>query len=149
MKIAPCSIKAARRFVGQEHRHNLPPQGGLFASQLLDNGETRGVAIVGRPVAAALDDGFTAEITRCCTDGIKNGCSMLYGAAVRACRALGFVTVITYTLETENGASLKASNWQIDEKVKGQQFWKNRYETDLFGNQRRPTENKIRWKITL
>ena len=149
LRIAPSSISAARKFVGQHHRHTLPPQGGLFACRLEEDGETRGVAIVGRPVARKLDDGYTAEITRCCTDGVSNGCSMLYGAAVRACRALGFHSVITYTLQSETGASLKASNWKLEEEVAGQAFWKNRYQSDLFGNERRPPEPKIRWRITL
>jgi|TARA_A100001037_G_scaffold245404_1_gene226800 hypothetical protein len=74
---------------------------------------------------------------------------MLYGAAVRACRALGFHSVITYTLQSETGASLKASNWKLEEEVAGQAFWKNRYQSDLFGNERRPPEPKIRWRITL
>ena len=149
LRIAPSSISAARKFVGQHHRHNLPPQGGLFACRLEEDGETRGVAIIGRPVARKLDDGYTAEITRCCTDGVSNGCSMLYGAAVRACRALGFHSVITYTLQSETGASLKASNWKLEAEIVGQAFWKNRYQTDLFGNERRPPEPKIRWRVTL
>ena len=148
-EIRPITLKAARTFVGSHHRHNLPPQGGMFACQLVENGQTRGVAIVGRPVARKLDNGLTAEITRCCTDGITNGCSMLYGAAVRACRALGFRAVITYTLESESGASLKASNWKLDAVLPAQAYWKNRYQTDLFGNARRPPEPKKRWTITL
>ena len=96
----------------------------MIACLLEEDGETRRVAIIGRPVARKLDDGYTAEITRCCTDGVSNGCSMLYGAAVRACRALGFHSVITYTLQSETGASLKASNWKLEEEVAGQAFWK-------------------------
>ena len=149
MRIRPITLKQARVFVGEHHRHNLPPQGGLFACQLCDAGATRGVAIIGRPVARKLDDGLTAEITRCCTDGITNGCSMLYGAAVRACRALGFGAVITYTLQSEKGASLKASNWTVDAQLPAQACWGNRYQTDLFGNERRPPEPKTRWKIQL
>ena len=71
----------------------------------------RGVAIVGRPVSRHLDDGFTAEVTRCCTDGIRNGCSFLYAACVRIAKHMGYSRIITYILATEYGASLKASNW--------------------------------------
>ncbi|MGT2493099.1 XF1762 family protein [Cupriavidus basilensis] len=47
-----------------------------------------GVAIVGRPVARALDDGWTLEVNRLCTDGTSNACSMLYAAALaRGARA--------------------------------------------------------------
>ena len=154
MKIRPCSLKDARIFVGTHHRHNLPPRFGLFACRLVDdNEETIGVAIVDRPTARMLDDGRTAEISRCCTNGAANACSMLYGACVRACRALGFDAVITYTLQSESGASLKASNWKIDQMVDAQQSWnrpsRTRIQEDLFGNQRRPPEPKVRWRIDL
>ena len=39
-------------------------------------------------------------------EGVKNGCSMLYGAAWRAARALGYRRLGTYTLQTEPGTSL-------------------------------------------
>jgi hypothetical protein len=71
-----------------------------------------GVAIIGRPTALDLDDGRTAEITRLATDGTRNACSFLYGAANRAATALGFKRVITYIGADEPGTSLKASGWQ-------------------------------------
>ena len=46
-------------------------------------------------------------------DGTKNACSMLYGAAWRAAKALGYRRLITYTLPAEGGASLKASGWNL------------------------------------
>ena len=153
LKIAPCSISDARRFVGQHHRHNLPPKGGLFAARVVSDGNTVGVVIVGRPVARALDDGATAEVTRCCTDGTANACSMLYGAAKRAAKALGWERLITYTLETEAGASLTAAGWQPVADLPARAAWvrpaQARYQTDLFGNERRPPEPKTRWQVTL
>jgi len=59
-----------------------------------------------------LDDGWTLEVNRCCTDGTKNACSMLYSAAWKAAKALGYKRLITYTLPEEGGASLRASNWK-------------------------------------
>jgi hypothetical protein len=76
-------------------------------------GELRGVAIVGRPVARKLDNGWTLEVNRVCTDGARNACSMLYGAAWRAAKALGFRRLITYTLPEEGGASLRATGWRL------------------------------------
>jgi hypothetical protein len=72
-----------------------------------------GVAIVGRPVSRHLDNGWVLEVNRCCTDGTKNACSMLYGAAWRAAKAWGYRRLITYTLPAEGGASLKASGWNL------------------------------------
>lgn len=85
-------------------------QGYKFAIGITD-GEMRGIATIGRPVARHLDDGLTCEVTRCCTDGVKNGCSMLYGAAWRAAKAMGYTKIITYTLDSEIGASLRAVGW--------------------------------------
>ena len=112
LEIQPCTLREATRFVLDHHRHHRPPQGGLFAIALSTSElGVRGVVIIGRPVARMNDDGFTAEVTRCCTLGDKNACSMLYGAAWRAARALGYRRLITYTLATEPGTSLVASGF--------------------------------------
>ena len=84
--------------------------------------EIVGVAICGRPVSRHLDDGKTLEINRLCTNGYKNACSRLYGACVRITKEMGYKKVITYILESENGASLKASNF-ICEGVAGGKIW--------------------------
>ena len=75
------------------------------------NGTLRGVAVIGRPSARAEDTGLTAEVTRTCTDGTSNVNSMLYGAARRVCRAMGYTRLITYTEAGESGVSLKAAGW--------------------------------------
>ena len=70
-----------------------------------------GVVIAGRPVSRYLDDGFTLEVTRLCTLGGRNVCSFLYAAAARTAKAMGYRKIITYTLDTENGASIRAAGW--------------------------------------
>ena len=50
-------------------------------------------------------------MTRLCTTGERNVCSMLYSAAARAARAMGYRKIITYTLDTEDGASIRAAGW--------------------------------------
>ena len=69
--------------------------------------------MVGRPVARNSDNGYTLEVNRVCTDGARNACSMLYGAAWRAAKALGYRRLITYTLPAEGGASLRAAGWKL------------------------------------
>ncbi len=69
--------------------------------------------MVGRPVARHSDNGFTLEVNRVCTDGAHNACSMLYGASWRAAKALGYRRLITYTLPSEGGASLRAAGWKL------------------------------------
>jgi hypothetical protein len=63
-------------------------------------------------VARALDNGWTLEVTRCCTDSTPHAASMLYAAAWRAAKALGYTRLITYTLISEPGTSLKAAGWK-------------------------------------
>jgi hypothetical protein len=91
-----------------------------------------------------MDDGFTAEVTRCCTDGTRNACSMLYRAAWRAARAMGYRKLITYTLAEEGGASLRASGWRIVGEVTGRSWsCPSRPRVD-----KHPTQGKLRWEVT-
>lgn len=113
--IVPCLLSEAGEFVGNFHRHNKPPQGGLFAVGASDGERLVGVAIVGRPVARLMQDGGTVEVTRCCVtdDAPKGTPSALYGACWRAAKALGWRRLITYTLQTESGASLRGAGWRV------------------------------------
>lgn len=110
LEIRPCTYRKAKEFVNEHHRHNKPPVGHKFSIACYENDRLCGVAMVGRPVGRFLDDGLTLEVNRCCTDGTKNACTMLYGAVCRAAKALGYKRIITYTRESEPGTSLKASN---------------------------------------
>ena len=111
LQIVPIGFREACAFVRLHHRHHPPPQSHKF-SIALSNGESIvGVAMVGRPVARRLDNGFTLEVTRLCTDGTRNACSKLYGASWRIAREMGYRQVITYILDTETGTSLKAAGW--------------------------------------
>lgn len=112
LELQPVSFGAACKFIALNHRHHLPPQGWKFGIAVNDGEKIVGVITVGRPVARHLDDHWTLEVTRCCTDGTKNAASMLYAAAWRACKALGYKRLITYTLITEPGTSLKAAGWK-------------------------------------
>jgi len=80
-----------------------------------------GVAIVGRPVARLLDDGYTAEVTRCCVleKAPKGSCSFLYGRCWRIWQQMGGIRMVTYTLQTESGSSLKGAGWKIVGETKG------------------------------
>ena len=114
LEVVPITLKEANEFVRSKHRHHRPTVGHKFSIAVADTVDNLvvGVCIVGRPVSRHLDTGWTLELTRCCTDGTPNACSMLYGAAWRAARALGYKKLITYTLPSEGGASLRASNWK-------------------------------------
>lgn len=112
MRLIPITMRAANDFVLTHHRHHGKVRGCKFCIGVLDGEQKlRGVAVVGRPVSRYLDNGLTAEVTRLCTDGCKNACSFLYAACARIARQMGYDRIITYILESENGASLRASGW--------------------------------------
>jgi hypothetical protein len=105
-------MKQANEFVLTHHRHHSKVRGCKFCVGVVDEANIlRGVAVVGRPISRHLDNGRTAEVTRLCTDGYTNACSFLYAACARTAKSMGYEKIITYTLEDEGGASLKASGW--------------------------------------
>lgn len=113
MTIVPISLKQANTYVLTYHRHHKAVVGHKFSIGLTNGTpDLLGCAIVGRPVARMLDDGFTAEVTRLCTNGQENACSMLYSACRRIAKEMGYKRIGTYILESESGISLKASNWK-------------------------------------
>lgn len=112
LQVTPITLSEANAYVAERHRHHKPVPGAKFCVAVSDGGQVRGVAIVGRPVARRSDDGWTLEVNRCCTDGTRNACSMLYGASWRAAKALGYSRLITYTLPDESGASLRGAGWR-------------------------------------
>ena len=136
----------------QYHRHHKPVVGHKYSIGCTDGEKIVGVAIVSRPISRYLDDGWTLEVTRLCTDGTRNACSMLYAAAWRmlyaatwrAARAMGYHKLITYILESEDGASVKAAGWKCVGQAGGLRWTgKRRPEVDLY-----PAQMKLRFEIT-
>lgn len=149
LTIVPVTLEVANAFVFKLHRHKPEqlPGHSFSVGVATADGVLRGVAIVGNPSAPALQDGILAEIRRVCTDGTPNACSMLYGTARRAARAMGRRPVITYTLAGESGASLRGAGFRVDKADAGgpAEAWHNRP-----GRKVRPTESdlvggKVRW----
>ena len=114
LTVRPLTLRAANAYVAKHHRHNKPVVGCRFCLGVTLDDELVGVSIVGRPLARRLDDGMTAEVLRVCTTGQRNACSILYGAASRAWRAMGGRLLITYTRQDEPGSSLRGAGWVVD-----------------------------------
>ncbi len=119
LEIRPIHLKEAKEYVKNHHRHNIPPTGGKFAVAVYEGERLCGVAICGRPTARMSDNGKTLEIYRNCTDGTRNACSKLYGACCKIGFTMGYERIVTYTLVSENGASLKASNFLYEGEAGG------------------------------
>ena len=141
MKVMPCTLVEANEFVKAHHRHHKATVGHKFSIKVVDNGKTVGVAICGRPISRYLDNGQILEINRLCTDGTKNACSMLYGACSRIAKNMGYDKIITYILASENGASLKASNFICEGEAGGVKWTGKRSGRDNGV----PKEKKTRW----
>lgn len=143
VRIIPLDLDEANALVARWHRHHRPVVGHKFSIGIADGETVHGAAIVGRPVARRQDDGLTLEVNRCVTDGIRNGCSMLYRAAWRAARAMGYMRLITYTLPEEGGASLRGAAFTlVGERRGGSWGVPSRPRVD-----KHPLQGKLLWEL--
>ena len=118
----PITRAEVESFIAQHHRHHLPPVGWVFHVALARAGVVVGVATVGRPVSRILDNGVTAEVTRCCVldaPEARHAASKLYAMAWRIAREMGYQRLITYTLASESGTSLRAAGWHSLYQTRG------------------------------
>ena len=124
LHLVPVTFADACGFVEMWHRHHIPPAGHKFSIGVADEqGVLRGVAIVGRPVAKAYQDGLTLEVNRTATDGTRNANSMLYAAAWQATKAMGYGRLVTYTQAGESGSSLRAAGWRVVAERPARKGW--------------------------
>lgn len=140
----PITQREALAFIERHHRHNPPPRGAKVCIGAALDGDVVGVVTLGRPSSRVLDDGWTAEVTRCCTDGTRNACSFLYGAAWRAAKAMGYRRVVTYTMQSEPGSSLRAAGFDVVAEVQAKSWHcKSRPRVDTH-----PIQPRLRWERT-
>lgn len=143
LTLVPLTQSEAKTFVERHHRHSIVPLGSIFQVGAAVDDEVIGVAIVGRPVARGLQDGWTAEVLRLCTDGTDNACSFLYATCWRAARALGYRKLVTYTLKTEPGSSLRAAGWRVVGEVQARS-WHTPSRPRVDKDER---QERFRWEI--
>jgi len=117
--VKPITLKKANEFVSVHHRHHRATTRNsgrwAIAAYHIESGELVGVAIVGNPVSATYMDGFTAEITRLCVcdKAPKGTCSFLVSRCSSIWKMMGGHKIITYTLTSETGASLRGAGWEL------------------------------------
>lgn len=135
--IAPARVtkEVADDFIARLHRHHDADQGCRFVVGAWDVERDKlcGVGVVGNPRAQGLNEyrESIVEVTRCCTDGTRNACSFVYARAAETARSLGFRAIITYTLDDEGGASLRALGWWGERlKKRSGKGWANRADRD-------------------
>jgi hypothetical protein len=142
LRLQPVTYEEAAAYVRDKHRHHQPPVCWKFGVGVVSDVGLHGVAMVGRPVSRALDDGWTLEVNRCCTDSTPHVASKLYAAVWRAARSLGYTRMVTYTLDTELGASLRAAGWERQTQVIGRQW-----DTPSRRRDYKPIRDRWRWSI--
>lgn len=125
LRVRPVPFGQAAAFCAVYHRHLKPPAGHVFSLGVFAGRRLVGVAIVGRPVARHLDDGCTLEITRVASDGTRNACSALLGACRRESRRRSIKRLVTYTLPSEPGISLRAAGFRADGMTAGGRWDRN------------------------
>jgi hypothetical protein len=147
----PVDLDEANAFIASYHRHNKPVVGWRFGVGASDGAELWGVGVLSRPVARQLQaqGPGVAEVTRCCVrDGAPRGtCSFLYASLWRAWRALGGTRLVTYTLESESGSSMRGAGWSVVAELPGAtgKAWQSRA-----GREWQPVtgQAKLRWEIS-
>lgn len=144
LRTVPITLAEANAFVDQYHRHHRGNAKHRISTSVIDeDGTLRGVAIMARPKAKAIDQYAVAEVVRLATDGCPNACSALYGACCRIGRVCGFAHVITYTLLSEPGTSLRAAGWKPTAITDGGSWDRpSRPRVD----EQHPLERKVRWE---
>jgi hypothetical protein len=150
-EIKPIERDQARAFVDEHHAHNKAPVSWRFGAGIWNGTQLIGVIMVGRPVARMIDGRTTVEVNRLCIrrdlprELAWNACSQAYGWAAREAKRRGFAKIITYTLETEPGTTLKAAGWTPEARTKGGSWNRpGRARVD-----QAPTCPKIRWSRIL
>lgn len=154
MIIRPISIKEADVFVSTNHRHNKAAANGKFAiGCYIILGVTNGVwfymigvGIGGRPRSRHLDNGVTFEVYRVCTVGHKNATSFIYSRMKKIAQQMGYLKIITYTLQEESGSSLKAIGAEIEKRVEHTKQW-NDHGKIKRNHQKVTIQLKFRWAL--
>lgn len=150
LALRPLSRDDANALVRQWHRHHKPVVGHCFAIGCAFSDRLCGAVIVGRPVAPALQDGFTCEVTRLVTDGTPHAASRLLGAAWRAARAMGYRRMVSYVRADEHGTCYRASGWRPVADVRGEAWTHGNKATRWLPGLYEPTTeivDRVRWEV--
>ena len=143
LTLLPIDFATASAFINKHHRHNKSTVGHKYSIACYLKGELVGVAVCGRPVSRRYDNGKIIEIARLCViPDVQNACSKLYSGCIRIAKKRGYSKIITYTLQSEYGASLKASNFILDKENVGGIKWTGK-------RKHTSTELKKRWVYNL
>lgn len=125
VQVRPIDQRPAFDYINAWHRHHKAPVGWKFGLAAWNGPTLVGVAVTGRPVSRVLASRGWWEVTRLCTRTdwpndqlVRHVASQLYAACRREARRLGH-PILTYTLESESGASVAAAGFKKVQLTKG------------------------------
>jgi len=151
LQLAPITLRDAKAFVTRHHRHNSAPLGWRFGAGIWNGPTLVGVVMLGRPNARMLPQETWIDVSRLCIDPhlpeplTRMACSKAYGWAAREAKRQGYHKIITYTLASEPGTSLRGAGWTPAHLTTG----------DSWNTPSRPREDrapcgrKVRWEKIL
>lgn len=154
--VRPSTVKAARAWVRETHRHLPNVQGGLFATSVWDQFGQVAAGICGNPPRVWQGTGRIV-ITRVAAlqlpdvlDSKGNAhpapaCTMIYRSLCDAARSLGYREIWTYTLPGEGGASLRAAGFVQHGETRAEEWDRPSRPRDVAVN----AESKLRWMRVL
>ncbi|WP_369596454.1 XF1762 family protein [Novosphingobium aromaticivorans] len=121
----PISIRSAKAFVREHHRHNPSVAGARTAIGLELDGRLVGVGLLGNPKARELAaDRTCAEAVRVCVshEAPKGASSKINSRLKRIWQLHGGRRFITYNRADESGASMRGAGLTPTSVVKGRQW---------------------------
>lgn len=109
--LIPITLEQANSFIQEHREHFHPYRGRRFAIGCAQDGKLTGAVIVGPPFDSELADGQTLAVNYVYTTGGRTAYGMLYGAAARAAKAMGYWRITACLSERVPGSALRAAGW--------------------------------------
>lgn len=144
--LAPITLRQANNFAAEHRKNYRPIPQDQFSIGCAADGKLAGVIMVGNPRDPELNDGQTLAVLHICATGGRTAYGMLYGAAARAAKALGYWRITAFLPVNSSGSALRAAGWRCAgpvENKKGSAPKKVRYEQWLTVRRRRLEESDL------
>lgn len=147
LRLVPRTRDEAKAFIALHHRHNRKYVGDKFRVGAAWGDEIVGVAVAGKPTSRIIQqrEPQTVELIRLCVrrGAPRNTLRTLHAAILRAAWALGYTRVISYTLKSESGNSMRDAGYRVIGEIKGRS-WNCRSRPRIDGH---AIEERLIWDV--